>query len=276
MNIAVIQARMASRRLPGKAMLEIIGQPLIEHVIRRASRIEGVAKIFLATSKNHENIPLAEFTESLGIEVYRGDEDNVLERFYEVAKGATAQNVIRLTGDNPLLDFRAIGYILGKHQEGKYDYTCVSGLPVGAGADIFSFKALEESYCCGNGKELCDHVDLYVLENLERFKAMRCIISPGFGSCRWTVDDPDDLQLIRGFCEKASAQFPGVFDALDAAQLIALVEKLDFKLRMQPVNPNVSEKNLYTEQLAAKIFTRLEIAFDKIYPKSCIPAMDED
>ena len=272
MNIAVIQARMASQRLPGKAMLEIVGRPLIEHVIRRASRIEGVSKIVLATSKNHENMLLSEFTESLGIEVYRGDEDNVLERFYEVAKGATAHNIIRLTGDNPLLDFRAIGYMLGKHQEGEYDYTCVSGLPVGAGADIFSFKALEESYHYGNGKELCDHVDLYVLENVDRFKTLRCIILPGFGSYRWTVDAPDDLQLVRDFFEQASAQFPGVFDALDAAQLIALAQKLGYERRMQPANPNVSAKNQYTEQLSARISTRLQIAFDKIYPESCIRA----
>jgi len=267
MNIAVIQARMASQRLPGKAMLEIVGRPLIEYVIRRAGRIDGVGKIVLATSKNTENMPLAQFSQSLGIEVYLGDEDNVLERFYEVAKGFSAHNVIRLTGDNPLLDFRAIGYMLGKHQEGKYDYTCVAGLPVGAGADIFSFNALEESYRCGNGEELCDHVDLFVLENLERFKALRCVILPGFGSYRWTVDVTDDLRLIRDFCEQASAKFTGVFDALDAAQILALAQKFGFEKRMQPPSPSISAKNLLTEQLAAKISARLQITFDKIYRK---------
>ncbi|MBU1864511.1 MAG: hypothetical protein KKH94_12700 [Candidatus Omnitrophica bacterium] len=255
MNIAVIQARMASRRLPGKALMLLGSYPLIYYVISRTKKIQGIDKIILATSHRKENDPLATYADSLGIEVFRGDEDNVLERFHLVAQATGAKNIIRVTGDNPLIDFNSMSLLLKYHCDNRNDYTCAAGFPVGSIGDIFSRQALEESYLHANGKELNDHVDLYILENQNKFKIMLYQLKPDLSTYRWTIDSQSDLDIMKAFLNTASESII----ALGMNQLIDKAVQARFSETMTSRKVEVSKENMHSAQLAKKIVNKCDI-----------------
>jgi spore coat polysaccharide biosynthesis protein SpsF (cytidylyltransferase family) len=265
LNIAIIQARMSSKRLPGKALLPIGSHPMIYYVIKRAQKIRGIKKVVLATSRNRDNDELVKFVKSLGIEVFRGDEDNVLERFYIIAKKNRAEYVIRLTGDNPLIDSTALSMLLERHHKGNFDYSYMTGLPVGASGDIFSFNSLKMSYENADGKELCDHVDFYVLENQNKFNIVCYELTRALSSYRWTVDDQQDIDRMRDFFRAVKENSDNTIEELNTKHLIALIQSLGFQEKMQPLEANVSEKNLLTAELIKKIDRHIPTRFEEIF-----------
>ena len=263
MNLAIIQARMASTRLPGKALLKIGKQALIHHVLARAEKISGIDKVILATSKNEENNELSTFVKNRGNDVFRGDEDDVIERFYLIAEKYDADNIIRLTGDNPLVDFSAMSFLLARHVEERNDYTCMTGVPCGALGDIFSFRALKESHHYADGKALSDHVDLYVLENMERFRVSNYIIDKDFSEYRWTVDDNADLDRMCRFAQLTNIKCTH-FDEINTRQTLHLIKGESLEREMRPKKVSISRSNLYTAELVKKIPRRVSVPFDGI------------
>jgi len=138
----ILQARMNSERLPGKVMKQIGGTPIIGILIRRLKQSE--LPIILATSTNIENDELVEYAKSLDVQIFRGSEDNVLERYYLAAKSVNAKTIIRVTGDNPLLDGRFllenVNNYCNLNDERAYLSTGLShSFPLGISIEIFSF-----------------------------------------------------------------------------------------------------------------------------------------
>ena len=258
MNIAVIQARMASTRLPGKSLLRIGEHPMIHYVLERARQISDIERVVLATSLSAENDPLADYAARLGCELFRGDEDDVIERFYKTALESQADTVIRLTGDNPLIDFDAMGRLLARHNERGMDYSCMTGFPTGALGDIFSFRALEESHRNADGKALCDHVDLYVLENRHRFNLICWELESNLSAYRWTVDDARDLERMRRL-EAALSAGPIRFDRMNTRRALEAIRQCGLQQDMQPKTSNISRENCYTAELVAKLETHKSI-----------------
>ena len=204
-------------------------------------------------------------TKSLDIDVFRGDEDNVLERFYTIAKENQARHIIRLTGDNPLIDFTALAFLLEKHHNGSCDYSCMTGLPTGALGDIFSFKALEMSYKNADGKELCDHVDLYVLENQNKFKIVCYDLIHDLSSYRWTIDEQQDMNRIKSFFLSVKENTSNRIEELNTKQLLDLIQSLGFQENMQPLQANISTKNIYTAELVKKINRHIPVNLEEIF-----------
>ena len=99
---AIIQARMQSKRLPGKSMKEIAGKPLLAHVIDRAKAMEGVGAVVVATCDGNQ--PIVELAASMGVQSFVGSEANVLDRYYLSALQAGGDYIVRITGDNPFTD----------------------------------------------------------------------------------------------------------------------------------------------------------------------------
>ncbi|MBF0168534.1 MAG: hypothetical protein HQL45_12985 [Alphaproteobacteria bacterium] len=252
MNIVIVQARMASTRLQGKALLHVGSLPLIHHVLCRAKKIANVNDVVLATSLGKENDPLAAYANSLDCAVFRGDEENVIERFYEAALERKASTVIRLTGDNPMIDFSAMSSLLDWHNVNRNDYSCMTGFPCGALGDVFSFDALEGSHRSARGKTLNDHVDLHVLENMDVFRVMRRDFAIDLSSYRWTIDDKSDLDRMSLFASKVEAR--GInMDGLLTLEAIDAIRDLGFGSLMCPKIANVSPENSYTAELVSRI-----------------------
>src|ERR671912_137229 len=102
--IAIIQGRMSSSRLPGKILAEIAGQPMLQRVFRRTSRAATVIETIFATTTDPSDDPVAEYCEFSGIPCTRGNLYDVLDRYYQTARQAKADVVVRVTADCPVID----------------------------------------------------------------------------------------------------------------------------------------------------------------------------
>lgn len=146
---AVIQARMHSTRLPGKILLPLPfanGSPLLVWPINQLKKSKAIHSIVLATSRNEENKLLKKVAEENGIAFYAGSEEDVLSRFVETANNHNLDVLIRVTGDNPIIDEALIDELLDVHINGGYDYSFSNNLPLGMNIEIVKATALQEVF----------------------------------------------------------------------------------------------------------------------------------
>jgi len=204
-TIAIIQARMGSKRFPKKMTAEIGKTPLIAHVIRRVRKSGLVDKIVLATSTKPENQELLDIAEKEGIEGYAGSEDDVLDRFYQAAKKYGAEEIVRITGDCPLLDPKIIDAVIEKFRQSDADYASnilPPTYPDGLDVEVFSFNALEKTWKNTKLKSEREHVTAYITEEKGDFKTVNVENEEDLSKIRLTVDEKEDLEAIKRIAEK--------------------------------------------------------------------------
>ena len=200
--VAIIQARMGSSRLPGKVLRDLAGKPMLERVVERVRKFDGLDQVIVATSSHQRDIPIVDFCRARDWRVERGSELDVLDRYYQVAKEAEAKHVLRVTADCPFLCFNEGTRLVDAHLESAADYThnitvLNSLMPLGTGAEVFTFAALEQSWEEGLTEWYREHVDEYILHNRNLF-VIENIIAPDDlrrPSYRLTVDSSEDLRL---------------------------------------------------------------------------------
>ncbi len=198
--LCIIQARMNSSRLPAKVMLDLGGKTLLERVYETVSRSKIINQIVVATSRKISDDVIELKLNNLKIEVYRGSLNNVLERFYDVSSKYNAQNIIRITADNPLMDARMIDKLIFKFESGHYDYAMFSNAIYGLSAEVFSYSALEKAYKNSRNDFDREHVTPYIKDNLT------CLIEDieakyQNASISVTVDTLDDyLRMQKFYC----------------------------------------------------------------------------
>jgi glutamate-1-semialdehyde aminotransferase/spore coat polysaccharide biosynthesis protein SpsF (cytidylyltransferase family) len=197
--VAVIQARMASQRLPGKILQNIHGKPMLWHVVYRAQNASKVDAVIVATSTSSSDDAVQAYCEQAGIPVFRGDEQNVLDRFFHAASKMEATTVVRLTGDCPLLDPTVIDDLITDFEKGGADFvtnTLVYTYPDGLDAEVFSFEALRQSQEKATLSSEREHVTPFI-RNSSGFR-LRNVASknPRGKGLRWTVDDAADLAFV--------------------------------------------------------------------------------
>lgn len=198
--IAIVQARMSSERLPGKVLMQLNGKAIIQNIVERASKSKKIDKVILATSNQILDDQLYNFAVLHNIEVFRGSLDNVLERYYKCAIKYKADIIIRLTGDNPLIDSDILDLAVNKFQEKNIDYMrYCEQLPIGMHVEVFTKEALEKTFYETKNKECQEHVTLYMYRNTDKFK---CEIYSDESikdnsHLRWTVDTDKDYELMK-------------------------------------------------------------------------------
>ena len=144
--VAIVQARMGSTRLPGKVLKKIVGIPAIEILLARLSRSELINEICLATSHNVENDQLCNAIEKIGYRVIRGSETDVLARFWDAAEATSADTVVRITGDCPVVDPKLVDQVIEMYLNGHVDYVSnidPPSFPDGLDVEVFSRQSLE-------------------------------------------------------------------------------------------------------------------------------------
>jgi spore coat polysaccharide biosynthesis protein SpsF len=213
----VIQARMGSTRLPGKVLRPIGGRPLLDHILDRLAKVRHPARVVVATGDTLRDDVVAEFCAARGVDCFRGSEQDVLARYYECARARALEQVIRLTGDNPFTDVDELDRLVEFHLAGAYDYSSsLEGLPVGVGAEIFSFPALERSFLEGLAPHHREHVDEYILENRALFRTGRLAVPKAKRrpDVRLTVDTPEDLRRADFIAQNALGARPTTEEAI--------------------------------------------------------------
>ena len=208
--VAIIQARMNSRRLPGKMLADISGHPLLWHVVDRAQSSQLIQGIVVATVDSTADDPIAELCQNIGVPCFRGSEEDVLDRFYQAASRHRSSTVVRLTGDCPMIDPGVIDQVVGAQLEGQSDYTSNVGsldegghflgrtFPDGLDVEAFTFETLERAWREANLPSEREHVTSYIYKHPDRFTIRQVKQEKDISQLRWTVDGPDDLQVVRG------------------------------------------------------------------------------
>ena len=198
-TVAIVQARMGSTRFPSKVMQSICGTPMIGLLLERLSKARLIDQIMLATSGDSRNEPLIQYVRELGHTVYQGSEDDVLDRYYQAAKEAEADTVVRITGDCPLIDPQLVDMVLERFQKNKLDYasnTIHPTYPDGLDTEIFTFQALEKAWAQAKKPSEREHVTPYLKES-EGIRRENISHEMDFSAERWTVDEPEDFKVIQ-------------------------------------------------------------------------------
>jgi spore coat polysaccharide biosynthesis protein SpsF len=167
----IIQARLGSKRLP-KKIFELIGQKnFLEHIIFNVKN-KLKYKVVIATSKNKLDDELVLWCKKNNLAYFRGPEQNVLKRFYMCAKKFRFTHVVRITADNPFTDIDQLKKMIKIYLNYKLDYISnINSLPKGLGSEILSFNTIKISLKNSSKSRHFEHVNEYVLENLNLFKS---------------------------------------------------------------------------------------------------------
>lgn len=210
----IIQARVGSTRLSKKVLKPILGKTAIEREIERVKKSTLCQKIILAIPDGKKDDVLEMIGKQARILVYRGSEDDVLDRFYKASKKFNLTDIVRLTGDCPLFDWQICDEVIDFYLQNKYDFVSnvrPSTFPDGLDVEIFSFKTLERVWQNAKLKSEREHVTPYIANHQEIFKIGNLIRNGNdLSGIRLTLDEPKDLILIRkvyGFLYKKKKNF---------------------------------------------------------------------
>ena len=215
---------MGSTRLPGKILRPIGDRVLLDHVLSRLRRLKHTATIVVATSENPQDNTVVEFCRQRGTECFRGSEANVLERYYLCAQHYNFKQIVRLTADNPFTDIEELDNLIALHLASNSDLSHSFGaLPIGVGAEIFTFAALEASYREGSAPHHLEHVDEYLLEHPERFKTTPFQVSgiKHQPQLRLTVDTPEDHRKACFIAQHAVGEYVTTEEAIELCSRFA-------------------------------------------------------
>ncbi|MBM5800120.1 MAG: aminotransferase class III-fold pyridoxal phosphate-dependent enzyme [Cyanobacteria bacterium K_DeepCast_35m_m2_023] len=195
----ILQARTGSTRLPGKVLADLAGRPMMAFLVERLKRCNLVDRCILATTELAEDDVLAELGDSLGLTVVRGSRRDVLSRFILALEHTDAPLLVRITGDCPLVDPNLLEEMIHEFRGKDIDYlsNCIfPTYPDGLDIEIFTRKALLLAQAECDDDDQREHVTPWIRES------GRCRLGEkryhlDCSAMRWTVDEPEDLQVIR-------------------------------------------------------------------------------
>lgn len=241
--VGVIVARMTSNRLPGKPLLDLAGRTNLERHVERMQMVRGIDEIYLATSKSHLNQPLFEEATKLGLKIYAGEDEDVVERFVSIGHISGADALIRVGCDKPLFCYELLQVSIDAYNYEDYIHL-MQGCTVGITYEILSLRALEETHKYYRGTAIAQ----YIREHPHKFK-IRSIKSDAIyyrPEYRLALDTPEDYQLHKAIFEALSGNQP--ISTKDAIRF------LDDNPSIGLLNKNVKEKNVnfYVKELESK------------------------
>lgn len=224
---AIIQARMGSIRLPGKSMADVIGKPLLEHVINRVTMASSLDEVVVATTHRDQDLPIIHLAEKCGVKSFAGSEDDVLGRFFEAARRSGVDQIVRICSDNPLIDPYEIDKLVEHHLSTGADYSYNNrphpkSLPDGSGAEILTMDVLERLHKTVAQMSYREHVTLFIFENPEDFRIEKLDADKELRRPQYSldVDFQEDLDFIREIYRRLykpgrSVETPEVIKLLD-------------------------------------------------------------
>lgn len=202
--VGVLQARVSSSRLPGKVLKPILGKPILQLQIERILKSQRIDRLVVATSVRPEDDALQSLCDSLKVPIYRGSLEDVLDRFYKAAAAYPGEHVVRFTGDCPLADPNVIDEVIDFYLRGDYDYasnTVEPTYPDGLDIEVFRFSSLERAWREAQLSSEREHVTPYLFKRTEYFRVGSYKAEIDHSKLRWTVDEPEDFEVIRRIYE---------------------------------------------------------------------------
>jgi len=262
--LAIIQARMGATRLPGKVLCDIAGQPMLVRVVERTRRASLLDGFVVATTTEVQDDAVAELCQARGYPCFRGDQQDVLDRYYQAARTFEAELVVRITADCPVIDPQLIDETIRivhpspVTRHSSFDFSANRlpqpwgrTYPIGLDVEVCSFAALERAWQEATEPYQREHVMPYLYEGaslVARHSSLATGVTPrgfhvallnhdpDYGALRWTVDTPEDLELIR----QVYTRFGGRED-FGWREVLALFER---EPALAKINAAIKAKNL--------------------------------
>lgn len=200
-TVAIVQARMTSTRLPGKVLKPVLGRPLLSYQLERMRRAARIDQIVIATTVNATDDAIALFCSQEGVAVTRGSEEDVLSRYVDTARQFNAGTVVRVTSDCPLMDPALLDEVLGRFHDSKPRCDYLSNMmepsfPYGLAVEVMTSRALYEAGDEARDPQEKEHVTPFIYWRPARFRLQSFATAPDLSAHRWTVDTPEDFDLV--------------------------------------------------------------------------------
>jgi spore coat polysaccharide biosynthesis protein SpsF len=242
--IASIQVRYNSTRLPGKVLKKICGKPMLELMLERLSKSKLIDEIIIATTINKNDDPIFELAKKLGYKVFRGDENDCLDRHYQAIKNSNGNFICKITSDCPLIDPEIVDKVIGYYFENEKKFDYVSNVhpatfPDGLDVEMFSLATLERAWKEAKNQDEREHTTTYMWKNPLIFRIGSVIMSKGenlFKKERWTVDYPEDFEFIKAIYEN-------LYHNGKIFLLNEILEFLSEREDIKKINQHLVEKN---------------------------------
>jgi spore coat polysaccharide biosynthesis protein SpsF len=222
----VIQARISSTRLPGKILKDIEGQPMLLRQLKRLRNDLKVPKLVVATSNDISDDPIEKLCKANGFSCFRGPLDDVMQRFILVGQEYGIDYLVRVGGDDPLIDPLCCNALIDIHLKDSFDFIYASnrsGWPYGCAAELIRRASLEEIHRKTSEKLYLEHIIPYFFDHPEEYRIHRAKGPAGINRPDYcfSVDYPEDMDLVRTIFKKLASE--GEFVPLK--KIIELIDK---------------------------------------------------
>lgn len=234
----IVLARMDSRRLPGKAMTDLGGRPLLGRVLDRACRIPGDHRLVVATSDRAIDDPIADFAAALGVAVFRGSTDDVAQRILACADALGLERIARISGDSPFIDPALVARLLARHAERQAEIVTnvlPRTFPAGLSVEVVGTEVLRRILDMTRDAQDREHVTRYVYAHPERFDVHNVPADVDDSDLVLTIDTPEDLARARWLV----AQLGDTPEQASSATVIALGRRWSAEYGVAPGNVSV-------------------------------------
>jgi len=197
---------MGSSRLPGKTLMKLNqNNTVLDFVVNQLSFSTLIDKIIIATTDLEQDDVIEQTAKNLEIQCFRGNSDDVLDRYYNCAKKFNIDNIVRVTSDCPLIDPKIIDEVIRKYKSENYDYftnTLIRTYPIGTDVEVFSFETLEKTWQNATLPSEREHVTPFIRNKKMNFRIGNLENEKKLDHLRWTLDRQEDLNLIREIISK--------------------------------------------------------------------------
>lgn len=223
--VAVVQARMSSKRLPGKVMMNFLGKPMLGHLCDRLSRCAGIDDFIVATSDLSIDDEIDAYISSRGINCYRGDLNDVAARIIGAAELMAADALVRVSGDSPLLDPEIISTAVVAFRKRNLDLVTnvqQRTFPRGQSVEVVALSALRSAWLSGMSPEECEHVTTYFYKHPDLYSILNLTHEPACGDIQLSIDTLEDfkqaililVRLGKPYCDHSLGDILKVLEAV--------------------------------------------------------------
>ena len=200
--LVIIQVRTDSKRLPNKVLMKIKDKPILQHIVSSLKYCKKLDQIIVATSTLKADDQIEKLCSKMKVKCFRGSSSNVLKRYYDCAKKFHGDIIVRITGDNPLIDPTIVDKAISLLIKKKFDYVSNmvhQSFPIGYLVEVFTFSTLKRMFDCHVDNQSKEHVTFQLRKNPKEFKIGEFFAPKNKQRPNWrlTVDYLDDLNLIK-------------------------------------------------------------------------------
>jgi len=202
-TVAIIQARMGSTRLPGKVLLDLAGEPMLARDVNRVQRASLIDQVVVATTTQPADEAIANLCAARGWPCFRGSEEDVLDRYYRAAVAYSADVVVRITSDCPLIEPAVTDRVVQEflQRQPDVDYACNilprRTFPRGLETEVLRFDVLERAWREDTNPAWREHVTQYIQRHSDLFRIHGVVNDTDLSAMRWTVDTPEDMEIVQ-------------------------------------------------------------------------------